>query len=284
MKLDYTREDLEQWRDRVHRRTVRRAVRNKVQAIRFIDDVGFCFAFSSAESELPSLWHAMRGERSSSIPAPVPGDSTMTFIREMKHLLPAEGKAFYGRMFRHRPSLVSMEYFPYFMVLADRSGHQDDYLQAFRRGNISPCAMEIMDVLRRSSPKDTHSLRKAVGASSRSRSHEFEKAMLELQTRFYIARVSGPANRFVCEWNTVNRAFPAASRRAHRIQPIQARTQILHRYFQNQLIGSVHSIRSVFGWKRAAIFETIGQLMNDGVIMSGVTLDGKDGRYYCLVN
>ena len=42
MKLCYTREQVERWRDRVHRRTPRLAVATPRQALAFINEVGFC--------------------------------------------------------------------------------------------------------------------------------------------------------------------------------------------------------------------------------------------------
>ena len=92
MGLDYTSEQVEEWRDRVHRRTPGRAVGTKRQALAFIESVGFCFAFKAENSELPCLWHAAMGMRNPIMPLHTHHDPGIGFVWEMKDVLPAEGK------------------------------------------------------------------------------------------------------------------------------------------------------------------------------------------------
>jgi hypothetical protein len=259
------------------------AVRTEDDAVKFVNDVGFCFAFKSENSELPCLWHAACGQRAPLLPQRKQKDPFLSFVWKMKRVLPAEGKVFYAKAVKRRPTLISREFFPYFYALSERTGSKDDYLHEHRQGRLSPTAKIIMDSLRASSPQLTRELRLATGLDGRRSQRDFEKAMTELQARFYIVKVAEYYDPFSFEWNMIDRAYPREVRKARRIPPQQARKKLLEKYFENQLVGSVQSIRSLFGWKRQAVYEVLGQLMMDGFIMSGVKVDGKDSKYYALV-
>ncbi|MDH4069502.1 MAG: hypothetical protein OEV30_03675 [Ignavibacteria bacterium] len=282
MKVSLTTEEIERWRDRVHRRTPRLAVSTERQATRFIDDVGFCFAFKSVNSELPCLWHAACGQRKPLFPEHTHTDPFLSFVWKMKQVLPAKGKAFYGRIFRKRPTMISMSFFPDFYALSQRTGHRDDYIEAYRKEGISETGKEIMDALRHSSPQVTRGLKLALGVPQ-GKAREFDKAMAELQAKFFIVKTAEHYDPFTFEWNMVDKAYPREVRKARKIDTDAARTRILSKYFENQLVSTVRSIQSVFGWKKQIIYQTMGTLMKDGIITGGITVDGKDGKYYSLV-
>lgn len=283
MKLSYTIEDIEQWRDRVHRRLPHRAVRTKHQAIQFISEVGFCFAFRAEDSELPCLWDAACGQRRPVQPMRNHLDPSGSFIREMKRVLPLEGKAFYGNVFRRRPTIISTEFFPHFYALSQRTGSDEDYLNEYKNGKLSVTGKMIMEVLSDVSPQSTRALRTAVGNRFRSSQREFDKGMIELQTKFHIVGAARSSSPLMFEWNTVDNAFPRLVRRARNISPSMARRVILQKYFENQLIGSVRTIHHLFGWKKQVIYEVLGHLVKDGIITGSVTLDGDGSAHYCLV-
>src|SRR5512140_1498819 len=127
MKLAYTWEEVEHWRDRVHRRRPALAVTTKRQALQFINEVGYCFAFKSENSELPCLWHAACGARDPLMPEHTHHDPYISFVWEMKDVLPAEGKIYYGKLLKRRPTMVSLDYLPYFFVLSGRTGAKDEF-------------------------------------------------------------------------------------------------------------------------------------------------------------
>jgi hypothetical protein len=283
VKLAYTAEEIETWRDRRHRRTPRLAVRTTKKALGFINDVGFCFAFKSVNSELPCLWHAACGERNPVMPRRTHHDPFVSFVWEVKNVLPAKQLAYYGRVLKHRPTLVSMELFPYFYALAKRTGMRDDYLRSFRHGQLSPVAKAIMDALVDSSPQVTKGLKLAVGRHSVRDRAGFDRAMAELQMKMYVVKTAEHYDPFTFEWELVPRAFPAEVRKARRITVQDARARILERYFRNQLVSSVPAICRLFGWEKQAVFQTLGGLVNTGVITPDVTVDGKRSTAYCLI-
>lgn len=283
MKLLYSLEEIESWRDRAHHRTPRLAVRTRRKALEFVRKVGFCFAFKSVNSELPCLWHAACGEREPVMPRHTHRDPFISFVWEMKNVLPAEKLLYYGRVLKHRPTLVSLEMFPYFYALTRRTGAKDDYLRNFRRGELSPVAKAIMDALMDSSPQVTRGLKLAVGRNSARERVAFDRGMAELQMKMYVVKVAEHYDPFTFEWELVPRAFPSEVRKARRITVQEAQTQILEQYFRNQLVGSVPSISRLFGWEKQAIFQSVGMLVNRGVITPNVSVDGKRATAYCLI-
>jgi hypothetical protein len=283
VKLHYTVEEIEKWRDRVHRRTPRLSVRTPRKALQFINDVGFCFAFKSVNSELPCLWHAACGERSPVMPRRTHHDPFISFVWEVKNVLPSQRLVYYGRILKHRPTLVSLELFPYFYALTRRTGARDEYLRAFRHGELSPIAKGIMDALVDSSPQVTKGLKLAVGRHSGSERAAFDRAMVELQMNMFVVKTAEHYDPFTFEWELVPRAFPSEVRKARRITAQEARGKILEQYFRSQLVCSAPAICRLFGWEKQEVFQTLGMLVNKGVITPDVTVDGKRSAAYCLI-
>ncbi len=283
MKLHYTGEEIERWRDRVHRRTPRLAVRTQRRALQFINDVGFCFAFKSVNSELPCLWHAACGERNPVMPRHTHHDPFISFVWEIKNVLPARRQVYYGRVLKHRPTLISLEMFPYFYALTRRTGQRDDYLRTFRHGELSAGAKAIMDALTDSSPQVTRGLKLAVGRHGARDRAGFDRAMTELQMHMFIVKTAEYDDPFTFEWELVPRAFPSQVRKARRISAQDARVAILERYFRSQLVGTVPAICRLFGWEKQEVFRTLGILVNRGLVTPDVAVNGTRSKTYCLI-
>ncbi|HET6272042.1 MAG TPA: hypothetical protein VFG32_03610 [Bacteroidota bacterium] len=284
MKLAYTSEEVELWRDKIHRRNPRLAVKSKAQALRFIEDVGFCFAFKSENSESPCLWHAALGTRNPEMPKHTHHDPYLSFVWEMKNILPSERKIYYGKLLKHRPTMISMAYFPHFYALSERTGTPDEYLDEFSRGKLSPVAKAIMDSLADTSPQVTKGLKLATGNHTKGDRAVFDKAIAELQSKMFIVKVAEHHEPFTFEWAPVHSTFPAMVRKSRKISAPIARCAILERYFRNQLIGTVDAIHRLFGWKKQIVYQSLGKMVEEGIIIPNVRVDGKDSKYYCLVH
>jgi hypothetical protein len=284
MKFDFTLEEIEKWRDRSHRRTPGRAIHTRAQALRFINETGFCFAFKSVHSELPCLWHAAVGERDPAMPVHTHHDPGISFVWEMKNVLPAERKVYYGKVLKRRPTFVSLEMFPFFYALTRRTGSPRDHEDSCRRGEISPLARDLVSALHDSSPQLTRGLKLSVSRMAKEDRPEFDRAMAELQARMFVVKVAEQYEPFSFEWDLVRRTFAAEVRKARSIQPDRARIQILERYFRVQLVGSVTSISRLFGWERQHIFRALGNLVDRGIIAPNVRIDSRTTRQYCLVD
>lgn len=283
MKFSYTWEEIERWRDKVHRRKPGLAVRSQRKALEFVNQMGFCFAFKSENSELPSLWHAACGQRHPIMPEHTHSDPAISFVWEMKDVLPAEKKIYYGKVLKRRPTMVSLDFFAYFYVLAHRTGEPDEFRREFLRGNLSSLARDIMEALDDSWPQVTKGLKLAVGKHRPSDRKAFDNAITELQMKMFIAKVAERRNPFTFEWAPVHEVYRGQVRKAARITQDVARDRILAQYFQIQLVGTVHAIHHLFGWEKQSIFRSLGNLIQKGIITPNIRVDGRDSRYYALV-
>lgn len=280
MKLSFSQADVERWRDRTHRRTPKLAVTNERQALAFINSVGFCLASRTNGMELPNLWEAIAGPDRTAT-----GDKKyyLSYAWDIHSILPNHDSVYYGKIFRRRPTLVSREYLPYFYVLAERTGAKSEYLTEFSKGRLSPLAKQIMDVLMRRGSLSTRELRSALGYDTKRSVSAFERALDELQRKMFICRSVGSEQRFGAEWTPLVKRFATEVRKARKISVDQARCKLLEKYFRNQLVSSVESIRNVFGWSKKDIYHAIGWLIRQGIITTCSTFDGKKGTWYCLI-
>lgn len=283
MKLEYTWEAIEALRDKIHRRTPELAVHTKLQARRFVEKVGFCFLFQAENSELPSLWNALCGMRDAVPPKRLRRDSYLSYVSDLKSILPDGSKVFYGKVLQGRPTVISREYLPYFLALARRSGKRDEYVHEFLHDGLSPMAKEIMEALLDKSPLDSKGLKLAVGGATRHRNSGFEKAISELQSKMFIVNAATEYDPFTVKWEPIYRSFSPQLKRIHKFTLDDARVAILGKYLECQVVSSVQAIHHVFGWKKQAIFKTLGALINRGTIVPRVKVDGKDRTFYAHI-
>jgi hypothetical protein len=283
MKLRYTWEEVERWRDRVHRRLPRLAVKSRSEALSFIQAVGYCFAFKADHSELPCLWHAVCGMRDPVLPRHTHHDPTISFVWEMKDRLPADRKIYYGKLLRHRPTMVSLEYLPFFYALSGRMGGKDEYVTEHRHGRISATARAIMEALEDSSPQVTKGLKLATGKHLSEHRTTFDKAIAELQTKMFIVKVDEEDDPFTFVWAPFTGRFPTQVRKARRVTAEDARYAIGKKYFENQLIGSATTVQRLFRWGKREIFRTIARLLDEGIVTPDVRVEGTHATHYCLI-
>jgi hypothetical protein len=99
----------------------------------------------------------------------------------------------------------------------------------------------------------------------------------------FLVKVGEEHEPFSFVWAPLRECFPAQIRKARRVTPEMARLRILEKYFQNQLIGTVSGIQRLFRWSKQEIYQTIGRLVQGGIVTGNVRVEGKNRRFYCLV-
>lgn len=286
MKLSYTTEDVERWRDKSHRRTPAHLVRTERQVLSFVDSVGFCLASKADDIELPNLWNALASSRPASGTLSASSDRKyyLSYAWEIQTILPNHNSIFYGKVFRRRPCLISKEYLPYFYALSERTGTKDEYKTEHASGRLSSGAKQVMDLLMKRSPLTVRELKTALYGTGKKTGNGVEKAIEELHRKMFITRILGNGHQFGAAWAPVTKVFPNEVRKAKTITAEQARFKLLTKYFENQLISSIETIHKVFGWSKREIYQTIGKLINEGVITPLVAIDGETGKYYCFIH
>lgn len=286
MKLAYSLEDIERWREKTYRRAPKFQIINQRQALAFINRVGFCLAAKTEGLDLPNLWDAVTDTpepRHNGTNGHLKRSYYLSYAWEIQSIIPNHNSIYYGKIFKRRPSIVSRQYFPYFYALSERSGEPDEYETEYASGNISILAKRIMDALMNKSPQTSKELRVVLTGKRGTSAQGLDRALDELQRKMYISRVVGNGSQFGAEWAPVVKSFRTEVRKARKISAEEARAVLVEKYFQNQLISSVEAIHAVFGWSRQLIYHTIGQLVNKGVITPVHSYDGKKGQFYCFV-
>ena len=280
MKFDLSWDAIEARRDKIHRRLPSLALRTKRQTLAFIERVGFCFLYGAENSNLPSVLNAACGSRRAKISKRSEHDPRLSLMAELRRVLPSGREVFYGKVIQGRPSIVSLDLLPCFLALAHRLGTKEEYLSEFANGRLTYLAKLIMEALVESSPQETRGLRLDVVGSSRSLAASFEKAMHELQTKMLIVNIADDYDPAAFQWAPLHKWFPKEIRKARRTSVDEARQEILGKYFDVQYVSTVRDIQRALGWKRQAIFQTLGRLTEQGKVTPRVKVDNSDGKFY----
>lgn len=221
-------------------------VRSKAQALRFVNALGFCYAFTPGPGGLPGLFDVL---------ATRSVDRMWSWTWQWKDELATERRLFYGRLLRAKPTFVSLRYLPYFFTLTGNAGEPDDYLQAYREGRLSLLAKEIYEYLRGHGRCSTWTLRRQFVGSEKAAS-AFHRALRVLQGRCLIAKVAEQeAGSFAYIWDTFDRWLPQAVRAAGRITVDTAAAALLERYLRTVGAAPARMAAGLFEWP-PSLFET----------------------------
>ena len=225
-----------------------RRVKTAVDAVRFIDHVGFCMLFPVKNVVLPSLYYAMARRR------PTGWGKYSQAIWKWKDDLPKKRHAFYGRYFKGRGTFISLKLLPHFLAMQGTAVGPAGAEAFYKTGRISRDALELWQLLAKHGPLPTLELRHACKMETQAGNKRFKKAMLELQGLLIVTHSGAEqeteawaSNRF----DLVARAFPKQSREAQRISPEDARTAIAGQYRTLYPSASPVQIARLFGWTKA---------------------------------
>jgi hypothetical protein len=224
-----------------HRRRLlrRHRVRTARGALRFIDALGFCFAFTGGPGGLPGLFDVL---------ATRSVDRMWSWAWQWKDDLITARRAYYGKVIRRKPSYVSLETLPAFYALSGNVGEPDDYLQAFREGRLSVLARAIYEHILASGPVSTRTLRRLYVRRGES-GDKFHRALDDLQAHFLVAKVAEEEewrNGFI--WDAFHRWMPDVVGAAARLTSEDAAARVLERYIH--IVGAAASpeIQATFDW------------------------------------
>lgn len=246
---------LEKLRDRIYRRTKARRVRTMNEAARFIDDVGFCLLFASAQKlELPSLFEAVKGRRDAHI-EDWDADSDRVWV--WKNDLPASKRAYYGKAIAGKPVFISLKILPYLYALNAR-----DVREEYRHGRMSHAAKRVYDALHERGPMPTMALRAAAGFGRDT--NRYHRALDDLQRALVVMPVGAVIERgawasqifgLVAQW------FPRQIERAERIDERAARREIVRRYVRTVVAAKPGMIARLFGMPREDVSMAADELL-----------------------
>ncbi len=269
------------------------------EALTFIDDVGFCFAFAASgiiadrrqflaeatedifgNNLLPSLWEAVCG-----VPGGIPAihshhDPYIGPVWGYKDALPLKRKVFYGKVLRHKPTFISLAILPYFYTLFGSPNPEEDYLEEYQRGALSQEAKDIFECLLRSGSLPNTLLRGEVGMLDKARKYRFEKALSELQSTLRIVKVDVSDDGTI--WNLFSRWMPEVIKAASMVKRNEAMKNIVLTYISNLVIITPKMINRLFGWGPQEIKEVLQLLAQDGQVQLEAKIEGLQGNWIAV--
>ncbi|HEY2104698.1 MAG TPA: hypothetical protein VGH29_02865 [Candidatus Binataceae bacterium] len=253
---------LERHRDFHFRRLPARRVKSESQALSFINEVGFCTAFS-AGLNLPCLREAIVGEREPPLPHHIQHDYAIGMTWRLKDVLSAKRAVYYGKAIAGRPAFIAPQMLPAFLCLR---ASRTSYLSAFRRGELSLCGKLVMDALRRRAVAATAELKVASGYARASRRAEFDRAMKELQEKFMVLKVEERYEPFTYVWSTLEHRWADAAAQARELRREEAAYQIIKRYFLIAGYGAQRAIGRALGIEPKLAGRAMTRLVREGFL------------------
>ncbi|MBI3988326.1 MAG: winged helix DNA-binding domain-containing protein [candidate division NC10 bacterium] len=275
-----TQKALERLRDRTFRRLPHLRVKGERTALRFIEQVGFCFAFSPFGYDLPCLWAAIVGKRHPAFPDDPYHDPAIGLTWELKDRLPSKRLVYYGRLLKGKPTLVSLRYFPFFFALIRGEKGSGDYLADYRAGFLSRPAKTILDILHDEGPLDTPELRAKAGLRSPERTHEYERTMADLQRRLWIVKISERYEpTFSFRWDLVDNWLEKEVKIGRRIPREEAIVQIIQQYLSTVLYTTTGRIARLFDLPLSEVSRVVEHLSDRGIALPDQVIQGLKGRW-----
>jgi hypothetical protein len=277
--VGYRVEDLEKQRDRRFRRLPRLRVYNERTALQFVEDVGFCLVFTNRTQQLPCLWVAVCGRRDPVFPEHSHHDAELMLTWNLKDLLPAKRRVYYGKLILGKPSMVSLAHFPDFYALHGPA-HDEQYLYDYEDGLLSRAAKQIMEALVERHPQTTKELKRSTHlAASRSRPI-FDQAIAELQRKLYITMIEARYEpTFTYVWDLLESWLPEPVARGRETLRHEATYRLTRQYLSVVYYASRTQLERVLGVPHIGVEEAATRLRDEAVIEIGARIDGLPGTW-----
>lgn len=269
---------LERHRDFHFRRTRARRVTGEKSALRFINEVGFCAAFTAGLG-VPALREAIAGEREPALPEHIQHDWAIGMTWRLKDVLPARRLVYYGKVLAGRPSFISLKLLPAFLRLRVAPA---GYRVMYQRGTLSHCARLVMDALSRRGPAETRALKLASGYASAAKRAIFDRAMKELQENFLALKVEERYDPFTYVWDTLEHRWADALRAARRLRRSEAAYQLVARYFEMAAFGNERALARLLGIPAPMVEQAARRLEREGRLARRRRIAGLAGEYTVL--
>lgn len=275
-----TRQAIEAWRDRAFRRLPLLKVRGERSALRFVNDVGFCFTLSDFGLPVASLYVAVCGRRHPRWPKHTHHDPEIGLTWDLKDRLPAKRLTYYGKLVRGKPTLVSLDLLPAFCALIRDGKGSGDYIVDYRQGRMGRAAVAILEALHDASPLATPDLRKAVMMRDPDRGAEFDRAMAELQRGLWIVKVEEVYDPdFYYRWDLLDNWLPEPVEASLDLPRDEAVRRLVSAYLRCAAASQPRFLAGLFGLAGGEIEAALRPLESDGQIRRDQRIRGLPGSW-----
>jgi hypothetical protein len=215
------------------------------QAARFVEARGFVYFWPIKGIDLPSLWTAVAGDRPVADDHDDPGHITWGW----KDSALEKKLWYYGKILRHKATLISLEIAPYFYALSENYGSpEEDYLIAYHEGRLTQSAKQIYETLLENGALNSIDLRRLAKLAN-AKDSEFNKGLEQLQSDFKILPVG------------------VSEAGARLISESQARTKLLELYFASVGAAQLRDVTKLFGWSKEIAERVVNKSVGECILV-----------------
>lgn len=271
---------LERLRDHAFRRLPALRIRGERAALAFVESVGLCSTFYRFPEGLACLWEAVAGRREPRWPRHSHHDAGVGLTWELKDLLPAKRRVYYGKLLKGHPLLVALDVFPFFYALVRGRQRARDYRAEYEAGRLSLTAKRILDAMLREHPQLTRELRANSFMLESSKTREFERAMAELQQGLWVVKIEERYEpTFSYRWDLLEAWLPELVGEGRRIPRGRAVETLFERYARSAVFTTVPLMARLFGLQRDEVEQSVGRLVRRGALVPDCSVAGWPGRW-----
>jgi len=222
-------------------------VATPADAVRFINDVGFCLLFPIKGLPLPSLYFACARRKCTS------WDQYCLRIWKWKDEFGRRRRAFYVKYFKGRGTFISLKLLPHFLAMEGSACLAGEFDRAYAAGRITADARTLWQALAEHGPLATLELRHACKFDTPTGNRRYKKAMLELSRRLLV--VHSGAEQETDSWASSRfeltaQAFPAAVAAARAVTGEAARHALAQKYLEWHPAADARTLMRLFRWTK----------------------------------
>ena len=242
-------------------------MRSARSALAFVETVGFCSTFHRFPEGVACLWEAVAGRSAPRWPRHSHHDAAVGLTWELKNVLPASKRVYYGKLLKGRPMLVALDVFPAFHALVRGRQRARDYRVEYAAGRLSHTARRLMDVLVREHPQYTRGLRAETFMLEPTKTREFERAMAELQQGLWIVKTEERYEpTFSYRWDLLESWLPEATAEGRRLGRPAALDHLIGRYLAGAVYSTPALLARLFSVGGEDIRRALDRLRGAGVV------------------
>jgi hypothetical protein len=225
-----------------------RRVLTLASAVNYINSCGFCMLFATKSVPLPSLYYAVTRR---TLHEDWVWDKYSSMAWRWKDELPRRRLAYYGKYFRGRGTLISLEQLPNFLAMCATAMKPGGAGRFYRAGRIREDARIVWEALEEHGPMATLELRNACRMDTKAANKRFKRAILDLQC--LLVAVHFGAEQETKAWASgryelTYRVFPKQNEAALEIPVAEAQKNIAVKLLQRQPDAMPAQIARLFGW------------------------------------
>jgi hypothetical protein len=275
-------EKLKLFRHRTFRNDSSSRLRNRDDAVRFVNERGFIFFWPIKGMILPSLWVAAAGDRPVADEHDDPGHITWGWKDETL----GTGLWYYGRVLARKNCMISLDILPCFYALSPNYGEPEtDYLDDYQKGIMPLEAKNVYEALLKEGPLDSIALRRAAHLTGTGTDSRLNKALEVLQTSFRLIPTGTSKNgpwHYAYIYDLFHRHFSDQINQSRTISETEARKRLILIYLNSVGACTQKDLNKLFHWEPVNLIKGLENLVSTHQICENVTVGTDKQTCFCL--